>query len=180
MRSWEKDGYILRLAREDDIQEYYENNFRSLDPDVVRLTGCQSYFSYNEVADFLKYCIQSLDRYDFVVVASDGHIIGESVINEIDWELRKANFRICLFYSDKCGKGIGSWIIEKTLDFAFEDIQLHRVELNVFSFNKRAIRAYEKAGFKHEGVLRDAIKDGVKYADDILMAILEDEWRMKD
>lgn len=34
-----------------------------------------------------------------------------------------------------------------------------------------------KAGFKREGVLRDAIRDGENYADDILMSILEDEWK---
>lgn len=36
---------------------------------------------------------------------------------------------------------------------------------------------YLKAGFKKEGVLRDAIMDGEKYADDILMAMLEEDWR---
>ncbi len=46
----------------------------------------------------------------------------------------------------------------------------------MYSFNQRAIYAYEKAGFKHEGVLRDAVKDGETYADVILMAILENEW----
>ena len=39
------------------------------------------------------------------------------------------------------------------------------------------IRAYEKAGFRREGVRRDAVRDGDRYGDDILMAILEDEWR---
>lgn len=48
----------------------------------------------------------------------------------------------------------------------------------MYSFNPRAERAYSNAGFKREGILRDAIKDGEQYADDILMAILEDEWRM--
>ena len=47
----------------------------------------------------------------------------------------------------------------------------------MFSFNPRAIRAYEKAGFRREGVRRDAVRDGDGYGDDILMAILEDEWR---
>ena len=35
---------------------------------------------------------------------------------------------------------------------------------------------YEKAGFRREGVLRDAVLSEETYADDILMAILEDEW----
>ena len=46
-----------------------------------------------------------------------------------------------------------------------------------YSFNPRAEKTYLKAGFKREGVLKDAVKDGDQYADDILMAILEDEWR---
>ena len=44
----------------------------------------------------------------------------------------------------------------------------------------RAIRAYERAGFVRGGVLRDAIRDGDGYADDILMSILEDEWRARE
>lgn len=122
-------------------------------------------------------CVEDEDRYDFLMFAPDGQIIGESVINEIDWETRSANFRIVIFHSDTCGKGIGSWAIEMTQEFAFENLKLHRLELDVFSFNIRAQKAYRKAGFKIEGVLRDAIWTGEDYADDILMAILEDEWR---
>ena len=61
-------------------------------------------------------------------------------------------------------------------DFAFEILKLHRLSLNVFSFNKRAEKCYLKAGFKREGVLRDAVINGNEYADDILMSILESEW----
>lgn len=45
------------------------------------------------------------------------------------------------------------------------------------SFNPHAQRAYLKAGFKKEGILRDAVLDGDQYADDILLAILEDDWK---
>lgn len=174
---WEKDGFILRLAKEEDAEGYYEHNFNPLDYEVARLTGCKPNFTHDEVVNFFKKCVNAEDRYDFMIISPDGKIIGESVINEIDDELRSANFRIGLFHSDECGKGIGSWAIEITRDFAFEELKLHRLELDVFSFNSRAIKAYKKAGFKQEGVLRDGIKDGDKYADDVLMAILEDEWR---
>ena len=56
-------------------------------------------------------------------------------------------------------------------------MKLHRLELDVYSFNPRAEKVYLKAGFKQEGVLRDAIMDGDSYADDIIMSILEDEWK---
>lgn len=174
---WEKDSFIIRLAREEDAEGYYEHNFNPLDPEVARLTGCKPNFTHDEVVNFFKKCINEEDRYDFIIISPEGKIIGESVINEIDYDLRSANFRIGLFHSEECGKGIGSWAIGVTRDFAFEELKLHRLELDVFSFNPRAIKAYEKAGFKHEGVLKDGIKDGDEYADDVLMAILEDEWR---
>ncbi len=166
----EKDGYILRTAQKEDAENYYQQNYDPLDPDVARLTGCKPSFNHDEVVNFFLSCIDDEDRCDFLIVSPDGNIIGESVINEIDWELRS-------FHSDTCGKGIGTWAIRMTCNFAFEKLHLHRLELDVFSFNPRAEKAYLKAGFKREGILRDAVKDGDAYADDILMAILEDEWK---
>lgn len=174
---WRKDGYTLRLATFDDAEAYYENNFHPLSPETARLTGCKPNFTHDEVVNFLKRCITAFDRYDFLILSPDNQIIGESVLNEIDESTRCANFRIALFHETTYGKGIGSWAIEKTLEFAFEELKLHRVELNVFSFNPRAIHTYKKLGFKQEGILRDAIKNEEGYADDILMAILEDEYR---
>ena len=104
--------------------------------------------------------MNAADRCDFHIIGPDGRIIGESVLNEIDTTARSANLRICLFHPDTFGKGIGSWAIEKTLGFAFDELHLHRVALDVFSFNSRAERAYRKAGFQREGVLRDALWTG--------------------
>ncbi len=173
----EKDGYILRAAQKEDAENYYRQNYDPLDPEVARLTGCKPSFTRDEVVNFFLSCIDDEDRCDFLIVSPDGKIIGESVINEIDRDLRSANFRIGIFHRDACGKGIGTWATRMTRDFAFEKLHLHRLELNVFSFNPRAEKVYLKAGFKREGILRDAVKDGDAYADDILMAILEDEWR---
>lgn len=176
-KTWEKDGFTLRLAKAEDANEYYEQNFNPLDKEVARLTGCKEVFEKDEVVNFFLKCMEDDERYDFLIISPDGRIIGESVINEIDWETRCANFRIGIFHSNERGKGIGSWAVRMTRDFAFEHLKLHRLELDVFSFNPRAEKAYLSAGFRREGVLRDAIWTGTEYADDILMAILEDEWR---
>lgn len=176
-RTWEKDGYIIRPARDDDAQRYYEENFAPLDKEAARLTGSKSEFTREEVISFFHKSIRDVDRCFFLILAPDGRIIGESVINEIDWGLRRGNFRIVLFHSTERGRGIGTWATEVTRDFAFGVLKLHRLELDVFSFNPRAERVYTKAGFRREGVLRDAVKDGEDYADDILMAMLEDDWR---
>lgn len=82
-----------------------------------------------------------------------------------------------IFPSSQQGHGIGTWVTKITRDFTFEELKLHRLELNVYSFNPRAEKVYLKAGFKREGIRRDAIMDENNYADDILMAILESDWR---
>ena len=173
--SWEKDGYRLRLAKEDDVTDYYANNYVPLDQEVARMTGSRSYFAKEEVEEFFLYSVAAADLYMFVLEAPDGHIVGESVIDDIDWKIRKANFRIAIFHAVDREKGLGSWMVEKTRDFALEELNLHRLDLNVFSFNPRAERVYQKAGFVREGVLRDAVMDGDRYADDILMAIVKEE-----
>ncbi len=80
----ERDGYILRAAQKDDAENYYNQNFNPLDPEVARLTGCKPYFSHDEVVSFFLSCIDNDDRRDFLIISPDGKIIGESVINEID------------------------------------------------------------------------------------------------
>ena len=99
------------------------------------------------------------------------------MINEIDWEARNANFRICIFDKKEWNHGIGYWAVCQMRDFAFEALELHRLSLSVFSYNPRAEYVYQKAGFKKEGILRDVIKDGTQYASEILMSLLEDEWQ---
>ena len=173
----EKNGYTLKQAEPEDAEAYFSQNYNPLDAEVARLTGSRTDFSHDEVVDFFRRSIASEDRYDFLILAPDGRIIGESVINEIDWELRSANYRICIFHPEDCSKGIGFWAVEQTRDFAFEELKLHRLELDVFSYNERARKTYLKAGFRQEGVLRDAVMVDGTYADDILMAILEDDWR---
>ena len=55
---------------------------------------------------FLK-ALEEDNRYFFLIIAPDGSIIGESVINEIDWALRRGNFRIAIYRAAERGKGIG-------------------------------------------------------------------------
>ena len=173
------DGYTIRPAEGKDAESYYEQGFHPVDPEVARLTGAKMDFTHDEVVNFFRQCIEADDRYDFLILDPDGQIIGESVINEIDRELRSANYRIALFHSDQCGRGIGSWAIRTAMEFAFDELKLHRLELDVYSFNPRAEKAYLAAGFRREGVLQDAVLDGDQYADDILMAVLENEWRAR-
>lgn len=174
---WKKNGFLIRLAQKEDAENYFLQNYCPFDKEVARLTGCKEVFTKEEVISFFLRSIDCNDRYFFLILSPDGRIIGESVINEIDWNLRCANFRIGIYHAAERGQGIGSWATEVTRDFAFEQLKLHRLELDVYSFNPYAQKTYLKAGFKQEGILRDAVMDENQYADNILMALLEDDWR---
>jgi RimJ/RimL family protein N-acetyltransferase len=74
------------------------------------------------------------------------------------------------------GKGYGTEAMDLILRFAFLELNLQRISLDVFEYNPRAIRSYEKAGFIHEGRQRGMLnRDGQRY-DLLFMGILRDEW----
>src|SRR5262245_30817232 len=77
------------------------------------------------------------------------------------------------------GQGYGYEAMNLTLQFAFNEINLHRVQLTVFSYNIAAIRLYEKLGFQREGVFREFMqRDGQRY-DMYLYGLLSSEWSYK-
>jgi RimJ/RimL family protein N-acetyltransferase len=62
------------------------------------------------------------------------------------------------------------------LNFAFEELNMHRVQLTVFQYNERAVALYEKLGFQKEGVYREFLhRDGKRY-DMYLYGLLRSEW----
>jgi RimJ/RimL family protein N-acetyltransferase len=74
------------------------------------------------------------------------------------------------------GKGYGTEAMRLALNFAFNELNLHRVQLSVFDYNERAIALYEKMGFVREGVYREYLqRDGKRY-DMYLYGLLRREW----
>jgi RimJ/RimL family protein N-acetyltransferase len=62
------------------------------------------------------------------------------------------------------------------LDFAFQELNLHRIQLTVYSYNERAMRMYEKLGFQREGVYREFLLRDGQHHDMLLYGILNHEW----
>lgn len=80
---------------------------------------------------------------------------------------------------DRWGKGIGTEAMRLALDFAFGELNLHRVQLTVFEYNDRAIAVYERLGFRREGVYRECLhRDGRRY-DMYLYGLLRREWEAR-
>ena len=108
-----------------------------------------------------------------------GDYLGGISLMSIDWIDRSAQVGIVIGIKVHWGKGYGTDAMRAVLRFAFDKMNLHRVWLNVYGFNQRGIKSYEKCGFKREGVLREYRFIDGKYHDAILMAVLEQEYRVR-
>lgn len=74
------------------------------------------------------------------------------------------------------GKGYGLEALQMGLKIAFEELNAHKVELNVYSYNERAIHVYQKAGFIIEGTKRASTYHKGQYFDTIIMGMLKEEF----
>ena len=63
------------------------------------------------------------------------------------------------------------------LNFAFNRMNLHKVYLRVYDYNKRGVKSYQKCGFKKGGILREMFYDEGKYYDVVMMGILKREFK---
>ena len=75
------------------------------------------------------------------------------------------------------GRGLGTDATRLMVRYGFDELGLHRIELNVWAFNERAVRAYTAAGFAIEGRRRENVFHDGRWHDELLMAQLEPEWR---
>ena len=116
------------------------------------------------------------DRLDLAVVdRRSGECVGEAVLNEWEPENASCNFRILIGPGGR-DRGLGTEATRLILGHAFESLGLHRVSLEVYAFNPRGRRAYEKVGFVEEGVRRDALRFDGAFVDSVLMSVLAPEW----
>ncbi len=101
-------------------------------------------------------------------------LVGTCQLLNIDLRHRTADLQIRIGVPEARGIGLGTEAVRLLLTHAFRDLDLHRVQLHVMAGNVAAIRVYEKAGFRHEGVLRAAAYlDGAR-VDVLVMGILRD------
>lgn len=104
------------------------------------------------------------------------HLVGSCQLRNIDPVHRSAELQIRIGDVGERGQGYGTEAVRQLLRFGFRELNLHRVYLNVFAHNAAAIRAYEKAGFRKEGLLKEAAHIEGKYVDVVAMGILRSEF----
>ena len=145
------------------------------DPELKRLTGPAAFTPVppqDVVLEDDKTTIQFA-----ICEAGEETIIGWLALTHISWSNRTAELSIYIGHSSNHGKQLGSDSIDTLLRFAFNELNLHRVELEVVGYNELAIKTYRKLGFTQEGAKREyGERDGKRY-DLLQFGLLAKEFR---
>jgi RimJ/RimL family protein N-acetyltransferase len=121
------------------------------------------------------------DIYFFIIrTLADDQPIGLVDLSGFNWSARSAWVGIGLGERDFWGKGYGTDAMQVILRYAFEELNLNRVNLDVFEYNERAKKSYLKCGFVEEGRTRKAMTRDGKRWDIIYMGILRSEWEERN
>lgn len=107
---------------------------------------------------------------------ADDQLIGGLGLDVVAWAFRDAFVAIFIGEREYWGKGYGTDAMNVLLEYAFLELNLRRVSLGVFEYNPRAIRSYEKVGFRNEGRQRSFLNREGRRWSMFLMGILRNEW----
>lgn len=169
------DRVVLRPFVDDDVAAF---QVVLADPEVVRLTGSppDNHLDVERLRAWYGSRNTQTDRLDLAVVdRASGACVGEVALYEWDRHNRSCTFRTLLGPTGR-DRGLGTEAVRLVVGYGFERLGLHRISLEVFAFNPRARRVYEKVGFVAEGVLRQVLRDGDEWVDATVMSILAAEW----
>lgn len=153
------------------------NRWRN-DPEVVASLGSNFHFIGPEVDErwFERYLSRRPQDVRLAILANE-HLIGVVYLLGADPTNRDAEFAIMIGERAYWSRGFGEAATRAMLAHAFNDLNLHRVHLSVLAENHRAIRLYQKVGFRAEGTLEQAVFKNGAYRDVVLMALLAPRYR---
>ncbi len=167
--------YLSPISVE-DVEKYTEwmNDFETTD---YIGESCKIYTIDRERKFLENSSLAKEDRTFGIIDLKNSKLIGNCGLKRIDSANRTATLGIFIGDKEERSKGYGTETIKLLLDYGFNYLNLHEITLDVYEFNKRAIRCYEKVGFKEYGRRRECVYLNGKYYDKISMDILKPEFK---
>lgn len=149
------------------------------DPDIRRSARLgETPVTYTKEESDINVAKDSQDEiYLLVVQRSTEKPIGFIRLNIIDRASRNMWLRMIIGDSNARGKNLAQDALAIVLEWLFSEQNVHRVTLETYETNQRAIRFFEKLGFKQEGMIREAIYVDGKYYNIISLGLLKKEFK---
>jgi RimJ/RimL family protein N-acetyltransferase len=146
------------------------------DPALMRLLGRARVVRPEEHQRWFEALSGRRDCQYFAIETTQGtRHLGNVWLWDIDYQHRRAEVRVLIGEPGGSNKGVGTEAIKLVTDHAFGVLNLHRVYAYVLAFNPRARRAFEKAGFQPEGLLRSDRVSGDTFVDVHLLGRLKED-----
>ena len=166
------DTLQLRLLEEADADELYA----LIEADRAYLAEWLPWPAAQTLAataEFIRKARRQLDAGGGLqgALVLDGRIVGAGGLLGIDWEARKTGIGYWLA-EDHQGRGLMTRAVQAVTDYAFGELDLNRVEIQVGADNAKSRAIPERLGFRQEGVLRDYERVGDRYLDIVVYALL--------
>ncbi|KPU46380.1 spermidine N(1)-acetyltransferase [Oxobacter pfennigii] len=166
--------YIRRMEKEDIAAIHKWSN----DVELKELYDMVMDFkSYDELMDKFYTRQDNENSVDFTIIEKDSKKpVGRCLLTDIDYINKKCTCSVFIGDKESRDKDYGAEAMSLLLKFAFEDLNVNRVGLWVFDYNKRAIKTYKSCGMKVEGIMREGVYRNGKYHDVYHMGILRSEY----
>ncbi|MEW6725097.1 MAG: GNAT family protein [Bacillota bacterium] len=145
------------------------------DPEITEFIG-KKFPNLGMVQEWIT-ALSHRTRRAFAIENGNGELIGELELTDIQWGSGRAELVVVIGERANWGKGLGTEAVRLALRYAFEEVGLREVWLRVYRRNRRAIRCYEKCGFRKEGILRCSERHEGLQDDVLLMTITRTEYR---
>jgi RimJ/RimL family protein N-acetyltransferase len=163
----------LRGIRESDLEDYVR---WFNDPEVTQFTQLESggITLEGEREWFRRISAPEHTGRNWAIEAEGRHI-GNCALHLESGGLT-ARFGIIIGDKTAWNRGHGTAALKEVLRIGFAELGLHRIHLTAMAENARAIRCYEKCGFRREGLMRERYLKRERWRDVVAMAILRREW----
>jgi RimJ/RimL family protein N-acetyltransferase len=146
------------------------------DPNSVRTLKSRYPMPFEKEAEWLEKAVGTMhaERH-FAIERKDSRThIGNASIHAIDWVSRTASFGLFIGDPASWNRGFGTDAVRTLVRFAFEEMNLRKLKINVFDYNDRAKHVLEAIGFQQEGKLtREFYRQG-EYHDLVIFSIFSD------
>ncbi|MFD1929255.1 GNAT family N-acetyltransferase [Sporosarcina siberiensis] len=166
---------VLRALEPGDMEALrsYHN-----DPEIGNLVGGWSFpISSQEQMKWYDRTVSDTNNHRFAIETKEDGFIGISTLTNIDLKNRSAHHGIIIGKRDLRGYGYGRDTVMTTMKFAFEELQLNRLDGDIVEHNIPSLKLYtEKCGWVEEGRVRQHIYRNNRYYDRIIVGILKDEY----
>ncbi|MDO8522838.1 MAG: GNAT family protein [bacterium] len=146
------------------------------DPEVNKFTT-RNKITLKEELKWIKGMRKTKNTFIFAIDTKDGTHIGSAGIHDMNRKDKNAIFGILIGDKKYWNKGYGTDATTVLLNYGFNKLKLHRIELFVYEYNPRAIKVYKRLGFKLEGIKREQVFYKNKFYDVLNFGILDREYK---